>query len=72
MVTSGSGFHRYEHILTEGGNFKTFLKEGYAVDLDSCFIYTKKNVKIAKLNMILIVLMECAYITDIPELCSTF
>ena len=30
------GFHRFEHILTEGRNFKTFLKEIYAVHLDSC------------------------------------
>ena len=28
------------YILTEGRNFKTFLKENYAVDLDSCYIFT--------------------------------
>ena len=41
MWTSGS--YWYKHILTEGsGNFKTFLKENYAIALDSCFLFTKK------------------------------
>ena len=26
----------------EGRNFKTFLKENYALDVDSCFLFTKK------------------------------
>ena len=29
-------------ILTEGWNFKKFLKENYAVALDNCYIFTKK------------------------------
>ena len=30
-------------ILTEGGRgFKTFLKENYAIALDSCYLFTKK------------------------------
>ena len=30
------------YILTEGGrSFKTFLKENYAVALDSCYLFTK-------------------------------
>ena len=41
MWTSGS--YWYKHILREGsGNFKTFLKENYAIALDSCFLFTKK------------------------------
>ena len=58
MWTSTTSFHRYEHILTEGRNFKTFLKESYAVALDSCYIFNKKNNKNEKLNMMLIALME--------------
>ena len=45
MSTSGSGFHRYEHILTEGRNFKTLLKESYAFALDCCYVFTKKMLK---------------------------
>ena len=26
------------YILTEGRNFKTFLKENYAIALDSCYL----------------------------------
>ena len=33
------------YILTEGRNFKTFLKENYASALDSCYMFTKKNVE---------------------------
>ena len=32
-------------ILTEGRNFKKFFKENYATTLDSCYIFTKKNVE---------------------------
>ena len=38
-----SDFYRYEHyILTEGRNFRTFLKENYANALDSCYVLAKK------------------------------
>ena len=30
------------YILTENRNFKTFLKENYAIALDSCYLFTKK------------------------------
>ena len=33
------------YILTEGLNLKAFLKEKYAIALDSCYIVTKKNVR---------------------------
>ena len=29
-------------MLTEGRNFKAFLKENYAVAWDSCYLFTKK------------------------------
>ena len=29
------------YILTEDGNFKTFLKENYEIVLDSCDLFTK-------------------------------
>ena len=48
-------------MLTKGKNFKTFLKENYPIALDSCFLFTKKTLNM-KLNMILIALMEFAYI----------
>ena len=47
--------------LTEGRNFKTFLKENYAVALDSCFVFTDKMSNM-ELNMMLIVLIEFTYI----------
>ena len=47
------------YILTEGRNFKTFLKESYAIALDSCYIFTKKLLKM-ELNIMLIVFMEFA------------
>ena len=46
-----------KYILTEGRNFKTFLKENYAIALESCYLFTKKV-----LSTELIVLMEFAYI----------
>ena len=30
------------YILTEVSNFKTFLKENYAIALSSCYLFTKK------------------------------
>ena len=30
------------YILTEGKNFKTFLKENYEIGLNSCYIFNKK------------------------------
>ena len=47
--------------LTEGRKFKILLKENYSVALDSCYLFNKKMLNM-KLNMILIVLMEFAYI----------
>ena len=49
---------------TEGRNFKTFLKENYAIALLGKIVikFTKNMLKI-ELNMMLIVLMEFAYIT---------
>ena len=49
------------YILTEGMNFKTFLKKNYAFALDNCYLSTKKLLNM-ELNMILIVLMEFSYI----------
>ena len=46
------------YILTESRNFKTLLKENYAIALDSCYLFTKKMLNM-ELNMILIV-VECA------------
>ena len=38
-----SGFYWYEHMFADGGGaFKTFLKENYAISLDSRFLFTKK------------------------------
>ena len=50
------------HVYTRRErNFKTSLKENYAIALDSCCLFTKKILNM-ELNMILIVLMEFAYI----------
>ena len=49
------------YILTEGGNFKTFFKENYAIALERCYLFTKKMLNM-ELKMILIVLMEFACI----------
>ena len=48
-------------ILTEVRNFKIFLKENYAIALDSCYLIAKEMMNM-KLNMILVVLMEFAHI----------
>ena len=40
-VAWASGFHIYEHILTEGRKYETLLKESYAVALDSCWVLTE-------------------------------
>ena len=49
------------YTFIEGRNFKTFLKENYAIVLHSCYIFTKKMLNM-ELNMMLIVPMEFAYI----------
>ena len=54
-----SGFCMNTYILTEGR--KTFLKENYAIVLDSCYLLTNHMLNI-ELNVMLIVLMEFAYI----------
>ena len=48
------GFYRYEHVSR---NFKTFLGENCAVDLDSCYLCTKKMLNM-ELNMILLMEFE--------------
>ena len=50
------------NILTEGRNFKTFLKENDATALDSCHLFTKKMLK-KEFNMILIVFIGFALIS---------
>ena len=57
------------YILTEGRNFQTFSNIYYAIALDSCYFQKILNME---LDMILIVLMEFAYVIDIPELYFTF
>ena len=53
------------YLLTEGGrSFKTFLKENYAIALDSCYLLLNME-----LDTTLIVLMEKS---DIPEIYSRF
>ena len=47
--------------LTESSNFKTFWEENYAIVFDSCYLFTKKMLNV-KLNMMLIVFIEVAYI----------
>ena len=49
--------------LTEGRNFKILLKANYTAALDSCYMFTKKTLNI-ELNIMLIVLIEYAYIRD--------
>ena len=49
--------------LTEGRNFKIFLKANYTAALDSCYMFTKKKLNM-ELNIMLIVLIEYAYIRD--------
>ena len=44
-------------ILTEGRNFKTFVKENYAISLDRCYLFTEKRLSIEP-NMILVVPMD--------------
>ena len=35
-------FYRYEHVYVyKGRNFKSFLKENYAIALNSCYLFTK-------------------------------
>ena len=52
-------FYRYEHVHTYRMYLlqKTLLKENYAIDLDSCYLFTKKMLNV-ELNMILIVLID--------------
>ena len=50
------------YLLIEGTNFKAFLKENYAIALDSCYLFTN-HILNREMKMILIVLMEFAYIT---------
>ena len=49
------------YILKEGRNFKTLLKENYAVALDSCYLFTKIMLQI-ELNMTFIALKEFVHI----------
>ena len=49
------------HILTEGRNFKTFLKENFVIAFNSCYLFTKKMLNM-ELNMTMIMLMEFPYL----------
>ena len=51
------------YILAEGRNFKKFLKENDAVALHIYYMFTKKMLNL-EINMMLIVLMYYAYISD--------
>ena len=55
------------NILTEGRNFKTFLKENYAIALDSCCLFTKEILNM-ELNIILVVLLSLRTL-EMPEIC---
>ena len=35
----------YTYVITKGTNFKTFLKESYAIALDSCYIFPENSVE---------------------------
>ena len=50
--------------LTWDTNFKTFLKERHPIGSDSCYIFIK-NMLNMDLKMMLIVLMEFAFINDV-------
>ena len=50
------------YIPTEGRNFKTFLKENYPITYNSFYLFTRKMLN-KKLNVILIVLMQFAYMS---------
>ena len=50
-----------KYILPKIRNYETFLKESYAFALDSCYLFTKKMLHM-ELSMMLIILMEFAYI----------
>ena len=43
--------------MTEGRNFKTFLKENYAIALNSCYLFNKKMLNM-KMRMIFLVLKK--------------
>lgn len=45
------------YILTEDINFKILLRENYAIVLDSCYMFTKKTLKM-DFNTVLMKLME--------------
>ena len=44
---------KWTYILTEGRNFKTFLKENCAIAFDSCYLFTKEILNM-ELNIVLI------------------
>ena len=73
-----SGFYRYEHLLHRADmnylqkqKFQNILERNYAIVLGSCYMLLKKMLNM-KLNMMLIVLVEFAYIIDISEIYSRF
>ena len=67
-----SSCFRYE--LADGRNFKTFLKENYAVALDSCDWFTKlrKNVDHGTEHDVLIIPMDFTYTRHYCRLYSRF
>ena len=50
------------YLMTEGRNFKTFLKDNFGINLDSCYIFTKKIVEHEIEHNVSTVLMEFSYI----------
>ena len=51
------------YILIEDKDFWAFLKKNYAVALDSCYMFTNNKLNM-ELDMMLIVLVEFAYIVN--------
>ena len=67
MQTSGFFIDMNTYILTKSRNFKTFLKENYAVALDSCL----KNFEHG-IEHVLIVLLWSLHALDIPKIYTRF
>ena len=61
MWTSNFCWSKHLYTYKRGRNFKTILKENYAIALDRCYLFAKKMLNM-ELSMMLTVLMECAYI----------
>ena len=57
--------------ILKGTNFKTFLKENYAIALDSCYLCTSKNVE-RKIDRDILILKLGLHTLDIPDIYSRF